>query len=169
MSWERPGDFVQSLCGLDNPKLYFNEDYKGFVQNHRASLNSLAEALVDAGDNERAKKVLFFNLEKMADKAVAYDLTTVSVIELLFKIGEKQKAVEIANVMGPRAEEMADYQIRKYTGISLEVRRNLYVLGELQRILNENGETELAKKYEDAYGKILNALQVTDGTNRGNF
>jgi len=155
--------------GLDNPKLYFNEDYKGFVQNHRASLNSLAEALVDAGDNERAKKVLFFNLEKMADKAVAYDLTTVSVIELLFKIGEKQKAVEIANVMGPRAEEMADYQIRKYSGISLEVRRNLYVLSELQRILYENGETELAKKYEDAYRKILDALQVTDGTNRGNF
>lgn len=155
--------------GLDNPKLYFNEDYKGFVQNHRASLNSLAEALVDAGDNERAKKVLFFNLEKMADKAVAYDLTTVSVIELLFKIGEKQKAVEITNVMGPRAEEMADYQIRKYANISLEVRRNLYVLGELQRILYENGETELAKKYEDAYRKILEALQVTDGTNRGNF
>ena len=155
--------------GLDNPKLYFNEDYKGFVQNHRASLNSLAEALVDAGENERAKKVLFFNLEKMADKAVAYDLTTVSVIELLFKIGEKQKAVEIANVMGPRAEEMADYQIRKYSGISLEVRRNLYVLSELQRILYENGETELAKKYEDAYRKILDALQVTDGTNRGNF
>lgn len=155
--------------GLDNPKLYFNEDYKGFVQNHRASLNSLAEALVDAGDNERAKKVLFFNLEKMADKAVAYDLTTVSVVELLFKIGEKQKAVEIANILGPRAEEMADYQIRKYTGISLEVRRNLYVLSELQRILYENEETELAKKYEDAYRKILDALQVTDGTDRGNF
>ena len=155
--------------GLDNSKLYFNEDYKGFVQNHRASLNSLAEALVDAGDNERAKKVLFFNLEKMADKAVPYDLTTVSVIEQLFKIGEKQKAVELANVMGPRAEEMAYYQIRKYAGISLEIRRDLYVLGELQRILYENGETELAKKYEAAYRKILEDLQVTDGVNRGNF
>ena len=155
--------------GLDNPSLYFNDDYKGFVQNHRASLNSLAEALVDAGDNERAKKVLYFNVEKMADKAVPYDLTTVTVVELLMKIGEKQKAIEIANVIGPRAEEMADYQIRRYAGISLEIRRNLYVLGELQRILYENGEDELAKKFEDAYRRILEDLQINNGTNRENF
>ena len=115
------------------------------------------------------KKVLFFNLEKMADRAVPYDLTTVSVIELLFTVGEKQKAIEVANILGPRAEEMADYQVRTYAGVSLEVRRDLYVLGELQRILFENGENELAKKYEAAYRKILEDLQVTEGTDRGNF
>ena len=158
-----------SYRGLDNPNLYFNEDYKGFVQNHRGSLNSLSEALIDEGDLTRAKKVLYFNLEKIADVAVRYDITTVSTVDLLLRVGEKEKAIEIAKIIGQRAEEMADYEIHKYSNISLEVRRDLYILGELQNILYENGETELAKKYEDAYQRILQDLQVNVGTGRDEY
>lgn len=157
-----------SYRGLDNPKLYYNEDYRGFIQNHRGSLNSLAEALLDQGDNERGKEVLYFNLERMPDAAVRYDITTVSTVELLFRAGETAKATEIAEVLGTRAEEMVTYEIRKYTGISMEVRRNLYILGELQRILYENGNQELGKKFEDAYNRILENLQIRD-TDRGAF
>lgn len=154
--------------GLDNPKLYYNEDYRGFIQNHRGSLNSLAEALLDQGDSARGKEVLLFNLTRMPDEAVKYDITTVSTVELLYRAGEKTRAKEIAEVLGRRSEEMVNYEIRKYTGISMEVRRNLYVLGELQRILYENGEAELAKRFEDAYNRILENLQVRD-TDRSNF
>lgn len=154
--------------GLDNPKLYYNEDYRGFIQNHRGSLNSLAEALLDQGDNARGKEVLLFNLTRMPDEAVKYDITTVSTVELLYRAGEKTRAKEVAEVLGRRSEEMVDYEIRKYTGISMEVRRNLYVLGELQRILYENDEAELAKRFEDAYNRILENLQVRD-TDRSNF
>ena len=55
---------------------------------------------------------------------------------------------------------MADYEIRKYGNISLEIRRSLYVLGELQNILYENGDTEQAKKFEDTYQRLLQDLQV---------
>ncbi|NOT74611.1 MAG: DUF2723 domain-containing protein [Cyclobacteriaceae bacterium] len=150
--------------GLDNPKLYFNEDYRGFVQNHRGSLNSLAEGFLDEGNIEKGKEVLLFSLNKIQDKAVPYDLTTVTTVELLFRAGEKSKAIEVANVLGPRAEEMTDYEMAQFSGISLDIRRNLYVLSELQRILYENGELELAKKYEDAYQRIVETLQVTAGT-----
>ncbi|MBL7848382.1 MAG: DUF2723 domain-containing protein [Cyclobacteriaceae bacterium] len=154
--------------GLDNPKLYYNEDYRGFIQNHRGSLNSLAEALIDQGDMERAKEVLNFNLTKMPDAAVRYDITTVSTIELLFRVGEKSRAAEIAATLGNRSDEMVNYEIKKYTGISMEVRRNLYILGELQRILYENGETELGKRFEDSYERILEGLQIRS-TERDNF
>jgi hypothetical protein len=66
-------------------------------------------------------------------------------------------------VVGIRAEEMVDYEIQKYTGISMEVRRNLYVLGELQRVLYENQQLELAKRFEDAYQRILDGLQIRGG------
>lgn len=154
--------------GLDNPDLYYNEDYRGFIQNHRGSLNSLAEALLDQGDLQRGKEVLYFNLTKMPDVAVKYDITTVSTIELLFRVGDNAKAVEIATVLGTRAEDMVNYETKKYTGISMEVRRNLYVLGELQRILYENQELELAKRFEDAYQRILDGLQVRNG-DRDNY
>ena len=158
-----------SYRGLDNPALYYNEDYKGFVQNQRGSLNSLAEAMVDRGDSARAKEVVMFSLNKMPDAAVPYDLTAVSQVELLLQIGEKEKALEIAEKIGPRSIEMADYQMRKYSGITMEIQKALYVLGELQRALYEHGETEKAKKYEDAYQGILERLQVTTGEDRRNF
>lgn len=154
--------------GLDNPKLYYNEDYRGFIQNHRGSLNSLAEALLDQNDLERGKEVLYFNLERMPDAAVRYDITTVSTVELLYRAGEAAKAEEIAGILGTRAEDMVNYEIQKYPGISMEVRRNLYILGELQRILYENGNEALGKKFEDAYNRILENLQIRD-TDRDAF
>ncbi len=150
--------------GLDNPNLYYNDDYKGFVQNHRTSLNSLAEALIDQGDIERAKKVLFFNIEKMADKAVPYDITTPAVVDMFLRVGEKTKALEIAAVIADRAIDMADYETSKYSGITMELRKALFILGDVQRMLYENGEEALAKKYEDAYQRIVQNLQIRDGS-----
>ena len=155
--------------GLDNPDLYYNEDYRGFIQNHRGSLNSLAEAILDQGDTTRAKEVLYFSLERMPDKVVKYDVTAVSMVELLYRAGDRTKAAEIAATMGKRAEEMARYDIDKYTGISMEVRKDLYILGELQRMLYENKEPVLAKKFEDSYQNILEGLQIREGGAREDY
>jgi len=148
--------------GLDNERLYYNEDYRGFVQNHRSSLNALAEALLDQGDTLRGKEVLEFSLAKMPDMAVRYDITTVSTVELLFRAGLKDKANEIAAVMGKRADEMVSYEMGKYSGISIDIRRNLYVLAELQRLLYVNGNETLARQLEDAYNRLLQNMQIRD-------
>ncbi|MEJ0054735.1 MAG: hypothetical protein WDN75_03255 [Bacteroidota bacterium] len=149
--------------------MYYTEDYKGFVQNHRGSLNSLAEGLLDEGDTTRASNVLLFNLAKIPDNTIPYDLTSVTTADMLYKVGQKQKGLEIANVMGPRAIEMANYDVAKYSNVTLEIRRDLYILGELQRILYENGDTENAKKYEDAYQSIIQSLQIRGAMGRMNI
>ncbi|MBY0433078.1 MAG: DUF2723 domain-containing protein [Cyclobacteriaceae bacterium] len=155
--------------GLDNPKLYFTEDYRGFVQNQRGSFNSLVEALLDEGDTTRAKSALLFNFEKMPDKGVPYDITTVSQVELLYRVGEKAMALDVAKTLGTRADELATYEIRKFGGISLEVRKALYTLSELQRILYENGEQEQAKIFESAYERIVQNLQIREGADPSDF
>ena len=167
--------------GLDNPKVYYNEDYRGFVLNHRSSLNDLAEMLIAEYETEtqnvtetipaegptenkmeKARKVLLFSLERMPDKSVSYDQTVPGTVELLFKVGEKEKAIEIAKVAGDRADEMATYLINNGQGVTLELRKSLFILGDLQRILHENGEHDLAKKYEDAYEKHVANLQIEE-------
>jgi hypothetical protein len=164
--------------GLDDPKVYYNEDYRGFVLNHRSALNTLAEALLNEheaeqagavevipaegqqpGKLEKAKTVLNFNLEKMPDAAVPYDITATTTIELYFRAGENEKAMQIANVIGKRADEMAAYIIRKKYGITLDLRRNLFILADLQRVMAENGEDEQATFYEQAYEKHVSMLE----------
>jgi len=165
--------------GLDNPKIYYNEDYRGFVLNHRSALNSLASALIDEYQMEQsattekiategpsedklalARKVVLFNLERMPDAAIPYDHTTASTVELLFRVGEKEKALEIANLLTKRADEMLGYIIGKGYGVTLELRKNVFILNELQRVMYENGEDEFGKKLEDLYEKHINNLQM---------
>jgi hypothetical protein len=163
--------------GLDDPKAYYNEDYRGFVQNHRSALNSLAQALLDESDEEsaksvetitkegnavdkkeRARKTLDFSLEKMPDKAVPYDLTMTTTVELYFRLGEREKALAIAKTLVTRAEEMVNYLIRKDSGVTLELRKNMFIIGDLQRIMLENGEADLATQYEQMYQKHITDL-----------
>jgi len=154
--------------GLDNPKVYYNDDYKGFVMNQRSSFNTVAQALLDKGETEKAKSLLLFDLAKMPDNAVRYDYTVVETINLLFKVGEKEKATEIAKTVGDRAVELITYYSVEDTQ-AREMRYSLGTLNYLQRALYENGEKDLAKKYEDALQKAMGGLQMNDGSQRSNF
>ena len=146
--------------GLDDPSIYYTDDYRGFVVNHRSSFNSLAQALIDEGKMEMADKALMFSLTKMPDKAIHYDHTAPETIDLLFQVGEKDKAIEIAKVLGDRAEKMATFLVDEGNGFSTDLRRNIFILSALQRTLHENGESDLAKKYEDAYDRLVGQLQI---------
>jgi hypothetical protein len=76
---------------------------------------------------------------------------------MLFEVGEKEKALEVANTIGTRVEDMAGYMIANGM-IDRDLYNNIAVMGELQRVLYKYGEAELAKKYEDAYERFANQL-----------
>ncbi len=145
--------------GLDDPAIYYTNDYVIQVLNHRSNLNSLAEALIDKGDLEKASKVLLFSLNKMPDAAVPYDPTSPDTVSLLFKAGQKQKAVEVAKIVASRANEVASFLISERDTTSYELRKNIFLLGSMQRNLYENGEEVLARNYEDAYESLISRLQ----------
>ncbi|HEY3402691.1 MAG TPA: DUF2723 domain-containing protein [Ohtaekwangia sp.] len=150
--------------GLQDSSVYYSDQYRNFVLNHRSSFNSLAEALVINGDSARAREVLMHSLTSMPDGSIRYDYTTSQTIALLFEVGEKEKAIEIANKMWTRADQLADYYIRE-KDFSRELQVNIIILGELQRTLYRYGEEELAKQIEDAYTKHGTVLQM----NRSGF
>lgn len=153
--------------GLDDSTVYYTQDYRSFVQNHRSSFNALAQALIAEGDNAKAREVLLYSLAKMPDRGVRYDFTNAQMIELLFEVGEKDKALEIANTLGARNDELATYYISKGV-FGREMQLPMFLLGELQRVLFKYGETELAKKYEDLYEKHSQAFQ-TRSIDRSDF
>jgi hypothetical protein len=153
---------------LDNPNVYYNSDYRGFVLNHRSALNAVTEALINEGKMEKARETVLLNVNKMPDKAVRMDPSYVGIgedqgtIELLFRVGEKERAVELAKTLGDRSIEVTNYYVNKGEGYGIESRKYIYILSELQNTLYRYGEGDLAKKYEDAYDNIYKNLQVRD-------
>jgi len=145
---------------LDNPNVYYSEDYRNFVLNHRTSFNTLANALLDEGEKEKARKALLFSLEKMPDEAIPYDYTTTRTIDLLYRVGENKKALEVAKILGDRSMEMAEYLITQNKGITLDLQRSLVVLSEISRTLLRHGDEELANQYSDAYDQFVGTLEM---------
>ena len=153
---------------LDDSTIYYSPDYRSFVQNHRSSFNSLASALIARGDTTRAKEVLLHGVERMPDHGVPYDFTNTQTVQLLFAVGEEEKAMEMANVLSSRSDELAAYYLRQREyGRDLQI--PIVILGELQRVLFEYGKTEAAERIEAVYNKHYAAFQTRGGFNRSDF
>lgn len=148
---------------LNNPDVYYNEDYRNFVVNHRSTLNTLAKALLDEGKEDKAKEVLLYSLSSMTNDAVAYDYTSNQTMGMLFQVGEKEKALEIAKILGDRADSLLEYYIENDIQLGYELQRNVIILNDLQRTLKRYGENELAERYETALNKHYGALEMFNG------
>ncbi len=94
----------------------------------------------------------------MPDEGVPFDrFTSLPTIQLLLELGEKERAMSITELTSRRSTEMLDYFIRR-NEMHSDVRLNLAVLGELQRIMYENGEEDLAARIEADYEKYAGLL-----------
>jgi hypothetical protein len=145
--------------GLDDASVYYTDDYKMQVMNHRNNLNTLAQALLDKGEKEKAATVLNFSLEKMPDEAIAYDPSVRDTVNLLFQAGQKQMAKDIAMVVGKRALETASYLVAEKVGLNFELRKSLYLLNAMQQLLLENQEVALAEQFNSGYERLMGLLQ----------
>lgn len=151
---------------LDNPDAYYNEDYRNFVLNHRSSFNTLAEALIREGKEEKASQALDVSLTRMPDKAVPYDYTAATTVSLLFQLGDPDRAKEIAAVMVQRADEQLQYYLENDIRISFEIQKNLLILRNLSMTMDTYGESTLAEEYNATLRKHYDALQIFDRRNR---
>lgn len=140
---------------LNNPDVYYSEDYRSFCLNHRSAFNSLARALIQQGDRDRAREVLLKGLDVMPDNAVPYDVFSVYQIALLLELGEIDKANDIASKVASRADEWLVWA--KDTGEILrnpmEYQRRILGINEIARSYRAAGQNELAATYEDLFTK----------------
>ncbi|RAW02662.1 glycosyltransferase family 117 protein [Pseudochryseolinea flava] len=147
---------------LDNPNVYYSDDYRKFVLNHRSSLNALAQAMIDQGNTAEAREVILFSLAKIPDAAIRYDYISAFTVPLLLEVGEKEKALEIAEVMSKRADEVSAFYIAKGE-INESVQESMQILSILQRALLRYGEKDLATKIEEMYNRNIGMYEKTQG------
>ena len=138
--------------GLNDSTVYNSDDYRRAVQNHRNNLNALAAALLFEGDSLKAKEVLLQSLDKMPDHGVRYDITSLQTFQLLLDVGERERAFEIADKLGARADELVSYYLRTgQSGRPLQLQ--MIILRELTRILYAYGEEERGKAMEEVFNR----------------
>lgn len=137
--------------GLNDPKVYNSIDHRNFALNHRSTFNSLSNALIREGKMDKAKEVLNKSLEAIPDHTIPYDYTTSQMVKLLYRVGENEKAKEIAEVIGERANEALIYFGEYNVNIGNETQKNLLILNDLVNTMKGENENELAQKFEEYF------------------
>jgi hypothetical protein len=148
--------------GLSDSTIYNSDDYRKAVQNHRINFNSVATALIQEGNIAQAKKILLYSLDKMPDRGVRYDITSLQTIQLLLAVGEKEKAEAITDVLTGRTAELVDYYLQG-NGSGQKLRLQMAILQELARMYYQMGETEKVEHVEKIYDRFTKTFERPHG------
>ncbi|MDB5233023.1 MAG: glycosyltransferase, partial [Hymenobacter sp.] len=102
-----------SYRGLQNPKIFYDENNLRFPANYRDKFARLAQAYLADNNVAKAKEVATKCLELMPDNTVPYDYYSPQLVPALVAGGEKAKADEILDTMTRRCEQMLAYYATK--------------------------------------------------------
>jgi hypothetical protein len=131
--------------GLNDPNTYNDEEYQKFGSNTRHTYYRLAKQLHESGRDKEAIKILDEALEKIPDSTIPYSFFMPRYVELYHELGEHDKAKQIAEVLGRRAEENIRYLAKiKRDNESLR-QRSLLILQQLSYIYRRQAEREEKK------------------------
>jgi hypothetical protein len=145
---------------MDNPNVYFDENYRRFPINARLHFWRLADQLLEEGKKERAREVALHSLNVLPDAGVPFDEMTSNMVSVLLQVGETEKATEVADLMSGRADETLDYYIRHSPGSQQEIRTNLYILNQIVAAFKAEG-LEQGNRYEEIFMRHYTNLANT--------
>jgi tetratricopeptide (TPR) repeat protein/uncharacterized protein YggT (Ycf19 family) len=94
---------------MDSEDIYMDENNIRMTTNLRLQFSNLADALIEEGDNEKAKNALDRSLEVMPDRTVPYSRVLLPTVEAYYELGEYEKANGITDTLFTRYEEELDY------------------------------------------------------------
>lgn len=153
-----------SYRGLDNPEIYYTDDYRMQVLNHRINLNALAEALINEGKMEKASNVLDFSLTKMPGTVIPYDVSLPDTVDLLYRLGEADKAESLATKAWETSYQAAAYLVAEEPQITMNLRKSLFLMDAMQRSLYANGESARVEQMEKQFEELLAKLETRHGS-----
>ncbi len=161
---------------LDNPDVYYSEDYRNFCLNHRSAFNSLSLSLMDAGEYDKAAAVIENCLQVMPNESIPYDYFNMQQVGILLELDQHQEgegisgevdspsnlksmADNISEITSKNTSEMLDYMIKNNSYNLTEMQQRLISLNTLTRAYRASGYKEEAAKYEELFNKYYQEFQ----------
>lgn len=137
-----------SWRNLDNPDVNYSSYYTSQLVNPRMGFNSLAEALMLEGKNEQALEALHKSLTVIPDDSIPFDISAVETAGLLMALDDSDTALSISKKLLVRADADLQYYQTTSLGDAFEVRKNLFVVNRLEKILRAYGFGKEAREAE---------------------
>ncbi len=145
--------------GMKTPGVYLDENCLRMASNMRVQMSTLAGALVEKGQKDKAVKVLDKAVAEMPEANVPYDATMYTICLAYYQAGKPEKANPIANHLFDLFEKDMLYYNRlpgkHQSAFSREMRQAKDILTRLTTIAGMFNQQEMAKKFESRLSLVL--------------
>ncbi len=153
-----------SFRGMDDPDAYLDEEYRRFASNHRSALNSIAIALLDRDEMEKAAKLLNYGLEVMPHAAIPYDLSSGQSVPLFFEVGEDEKALHIIDEISKKSLDMIEFYTEQNRDYDREMMISIEMIRYFIPLLEERGYQERAQELKLRMESLLGSGESGGGS-----
>ncbi len=137
--------------GMDDPKVYMDENNIRMTIKYRYAFSVLARALAEEGKNEKAREVLDYCMEHMPNEQIPFNFSVVPLIQSYYIAEDVEKATVLTKQMGDILKQDLDFYtaVIKAVPEKAEKMETDYVqamrdMNSLSSMALGYGETELA-------------------------
>jgi len=149
--------------GINNPKVYLDENNLRMLSNMRNIFAKLANALILANKKDSALKVVDRAMEVMPDKCVPFNYFVLPFVDIYYRLNQTEKAEQIVNRLSNIASKELKYIYKLKPEdrelLDYDIRVNMHILQQLFMMENQYGNKEKAKQLEatfnDYYSRFI--------------
>jgi tetratricopeptide (TPR) repeat protein len=144
---------------MGDPNIYHDPETRKNSITYRSNMAKLVEALLNEGDEERAKEVIDLAMEKMPVEYYGYYTLVEPFISGYYQVGEEEKARQLWEQVATKYQE----NLRFYSGWDLERQFNYAdnIITDMERyrslvdLLFRHGEQDYAREKAEEFNSYL--------------
>jgi hypothetical protein len=150
--------------GIENPKVYLDENILRMCRTHRMMFGQLIATLVAKGDTIRAKKALDYCNKVIPGSTVRHDYSSTTMARYYYQLGEVAKGNKIMDAVAKDCVEYLDYYFSldtsRQASVSNRIGHNMAVMNQVLRICDELKQKAILDKYMPKYMEYTSRVQM---------
>ncbi|MCK3686210.1 DUF2723 domain-containing protein [Maribellus sp. YY47] len=143
--------------GMNDPKVYIDENNARMMTNIRNSFNRLAAALIEENKNDSAIAVIDRCVELIPNDIISYEYFALELAENYIKAGATEKGIALIETAFSNSNDELNYYFSLSAehfstgGVNEEIQRNLFYIQKMERAVRTAGNTELSDKIRASF------------------
>jgi len=150
--------------GIENPKVYLDENNLRMCQTHRMMFAQLIGALIAKNDKNRALKALDYCMKVIPGNTVRHGYSSTQLADYYYKLGQFEKGNTImdgiANDCVQNLNWYTSLSSSQQNTVSNRIGHNMAVLNQVLRICDEAKQKKLLDKYLPTFMKYSQRVQM---------
>ncbi len=150
--------------GIENPKVYLDENTLNMCQSHRMMFVYLINALVAEGDTVRAKKALDYCNKVIPGSTVPHEYVSTFLAELFYRVGESEKGNAIMDAVAQDCVENLDWYFSlnsaQRNSVNDKIGNNFGILRNILRTCDSAKQKMIIDKYLPRFMEYNKMMQI---------